>query len=147
MSVDGFVSTAWGPAAWLMIHLITLSYPISPTEEDKAHYSMWFEQFEHVLPCAVCRVNFKKALFELSYTREMVFASRDSFARFGHRLHEHVSSTLNKCRTIRYDDMVEFYEKLRATNCSTSNDGCTRRAPAVCSIQVNRSGVGGISIN
>jgi hypothetical protein len=144
---DGFVSSAWGPSAWLFIHVISLSYPVCPTTEDLTHYSTWFEQLEHVLPCVACRKNFNLSLKELEYSKEAVFQSKDSFSRFAHRLHEHISGKLKKNTLTRYDDMVKFYDNLRATSCGTDTSGesgCMRPIKTVCTIHFHPAGTGGI---
>ena len=149
MSKDGFVSTAWGPSTWLMIHIVSLNYPVVPSAEDICHYSTWFEHLEFVLPCRACRENFKRALTHLKYDREEVFRSRDTFSRFGHALHEHVSSMLRKMRSTRYEDMVDFYERLRATSCTDieMDDGCIRSKRMMCNIHFQPVGESGIQIN
>jgi len=49
----------WGSHAWRFIHYVALTYPVTPTEEDKKNYSSFFENLQHTLPCPICANNFK----------------------------------------------------------------------------------------
>jgi hypothetical protein len=64
----------WGRKAWHFIHMVALSYPDSPTEENKKNYLNFFESLQDTLVCSVHikenmqknppRLNSRKELFE-----------------------------------------------------------------------------------
>lgn len=48
----------WGPAYWSLLHMITISYPIIPTDENKEHYGTFFNNL--LLPCSKCLTDYKE---------------------------------------------------------------------------------------
>ena len=63
--MDNIDPKIWGGNAWKFLHCIVRAYPNNPTEEDKTTYANFFKMISDVLPCAKCRVNFKKELLKL----------------------------------------------------------------------------------
>jgi hypothetical protein len=37
-SGDGMLTTAWGPAIWHYLHMMSFNYPVNPTTQDKKYY-------------------------------------------------------------------------------------------------------------
>jgi hypothetical protein len=66
----------WGPAYWFTLHTITFQYPFHPTENDKLHYKLFFEQLQFLLPCKYCRIhyqqNWKEIPIQLDSRRSLV---------------------------------------------------------------------------
>ena len=134
-SKSGFVSTAWGSAAWLLLHLISFNYPIEPTNEQRDNYYNWFVLLGETLPCGPCRENFKKNIGELGFDKEKHMKSRACFAHFMYTLHNKVNTMLGKNIDITFEEVSQFYEQLRASDCSNTpsrqgvlEGGCTTRA-------------------
>lgn len=50
---------SWGPPAWVFLHCVSLTYPKNPTKEEKAHYRTFFDSLGNVLPCKLCRAEYK----------------------------------------------------------------------------------------
>lgn len=50
----GFSPKLWGSQAWHFIHMVALSYPHQPTEEDRKQYLHFFESLKYTLPCPTC---------------------------------------------------------------------------------------------
>jgi hypothetical protein len=48
----------WGPSGWTFLHTITFNYPENPTNEDKLHYSHFFNLLGVILPCKYCQASF-----------------------------------------------------------------------------------------
>jgi len=44
----------WGKEAWHFIHLVALTYPDKPTQDDVREYYQFFESLGSVLPCKFC---------------------------------------------------------------------------------------------
>ena len=49
----------WGPSAWYFLHSVTFSYPENPTQKEKKSLKDFFRSLEFLLPCDVCKLNFK----------------------------------------------------------------------------------------
>jgi hypothetical protein len=126
-SGDGFLTSVWGPAAWLFLHTISFNYPVSPTDEQKHQYRNFILSLQHVLPCRHCRENLSSNLKKVPLTMKHM-KSRDTFSKYIYRLHEHINKMLGKPSSLKYADIRERYEHLRArcTYEQKVEKGCTR---------------------
>ncbi len=52
----------WGPIFWNAMHIVSLAYPATPTEEDKAGTRAFFESLTTVIPCPICRTHYKEKI-------------------------------------------------------------------------------------
>lgn len=52
----------WGEAGWTFLRNIAKGYPNTPTPVDKMNYKIYFESLKNVLPCSMCRNNYRKHL-------------------------------------------------------------------------------------
>lgn len=50
----GIAPEVWGAAAWHTLHAVSLSYPPSPSQQDKQHMQQFISAFAQVLPCDAC---------------------------------------------------------------------------------------------
>lgn len=48
----------WGPHGWKFMHYSALGYPNNPTLQDKNNYKFFYNNFQNILPCHKCRVNY-----------------------------------------------------------------------------------------
>lgn len=89
---EGFQPSVWGPGLWLALHMITFNYPENPNKADQKNYKRFFKYLAEVLPCAQCRIHFKKSFTDANNNKEnSPFANRESLARWLYELHENVS--------------------------------------------------------
>lgn len=135
-SNNGFVSTTWGPAMWMILHMVSMNYPILPSDQERYEYSTWFKLVGSILPCGACRDNFNKSLIILGFDINVDMKSRETFSRFVHLLHTYTNKILQKNIFVRYEDTYAFYEQLRATDCKSveTEDACTKTKKTMCSI-------------
>ena len=54
----------WGPHAWFFLHTVVLMYPDQPNELEKQHYLNFFNNLANILPCYICRENYKNHLIK-----------------------------------------------------------------------------------
>jgi len=137
---NGFISTIWGPALWVVIHCISLNFPLSPTEENRTYYRTWFEGLRHVLPCATCRSNFQTNLRAIHYDPVRDLRSRRTFSNMVYRLHNTIREMQGKPTTMTYRECVQHYERFRATDCQPNvgdiEGGCVGKQPVTCTLQI-----------
>ena len=50
----------WGKYFWKVIHISALGYPMSPTQNDKETYALFYELIGKVLPCKKCVQNYAR---------------------------------------------------------------------------------------
>jgi hypothetical protein len=110
---DGMLTTAWGPAVWHSLHMMSFNYPVKPTPEDKKHYRDFVLSLQYVLPCKYCRMNLTKNFKALPLTMECM-KNRETFSKYIYNLHELVNKMLDKKSGLSYCDVRERYEHFRA---------------------------------
>uniref|UniRef100_A0A6C0AQI8 thiol oxidase n=1 Tax=viral metagenome TaxID=1070528 RepID=A0A6C0AQI8_9ZZZZ len=121
-SGDGMLTTAWGPAIWHYLHMMSFNYPIKPTPEDKKYYREFIVNLQYVLPCKYCRINLKNN-FKEKPIQMCDMASRETFSRYVYELHELINKMLKKTSNLSYCDVRERYEHFRSR--------CTEEKPRV----------------
>ena len=133
---NGFVSSIWGPALWFSIHCMSMNYPSSPTSAEKQHYRKWFEGLEYVLPCGICRSNFRQNLKDIGYDADLHLESRLMFSYIVFKLHNNVRKMQGKSTDMTFNDCILFYEQFRAQDCipntSDGEGGCFAKKPLTC---------------
>ena len=105
-SGDGMLTTAWGPAIWHYLHMMSFNYPVKPTSEDKKHYRDFVVNLQYVLPCKYCRINLKNN-FKQKPLKMCDMASRETFSRY---IYLPILSA--KFRSIYIYMLIYFYKKL-----------------------------------
>jgi hypothetical protein len=58
----GLSPEVWGREAWHFIHLVALTYPPQPSEEQKKEYLLFFESLGNTLPCGVCAAHYREKI-------------------------------------------------------------------------------------
>ena len=96
----------WGPRLWTFLHIMSFNYPIVPTQKDKQHYETFVDSLQYILPCSVCRKNFKRNL--RAFPPQL--NSRKAFVYWLIDIHNEVNSMTGKKR-LSYNHVVELYEK------------------------------------
>jgi hypothetical protein len=99
----------WGPSMWFSLHTITFSYPIKPTELEKANYKIFFENFKNVIPCSVCKKNYIRHLKE--HPIDNYLSTRKKIVYWLIDLHNMVNVETGK-KIIDYDIVIKKYEKI-----------------------------------
>ena len=55
----------WGKHAWIFLDNIIDAYPSDPSSKDKVDYYNFFNSLKDILPCAICRKNYKDDLIKI----------------------------------------------------------------------------------
>ena len=56
----GFSPNYWGRQAWHFIHMVALSFPDEPTQEEKDRYYKFYESLGYTLPCETCSKHYRE---------------------------------------------------------------------------------------
>ena len=120
-SNDGFRTKIWGPMMWAMMHMISMNYPVKPTEEDKRRYMTYFYCIQYVLPCGSCRTNLQLHMV-LHPLQRRHLKNRHNLSKWVYDLHCRVNETTGKKNTLSFNDVRNLYELFRAR---CSGNGCT----------------------
>jgi len=84
-------------------------YPIHPTKKEKEDYKIFFESFQNVIPCSVCKKNYIRHLREhpvknsLHNRRKLVYWVID--------MHNMVNGEIGK-KILSYDNVLKKYEEV-----------------------------------
>jgi ATP-dependent Zn protease len=107
----------WGTPGWKFIHIVALSYPDNPSNNDKINYKNFFTNLENILPCKICANHYKENLIKHKLT-DYVLSSSDELFNWTVRMHNEVN-ILNNKQVIDYDTARQL-----VTNCNDNiNNG------------------------
>lgn len=99
----------WGPHLWNFLHTISFNYPdVATTDVRESHYN-FFNSLIDILPCDVCRVNYKKKLQNLNLLGSL--NTKEDFVDFVINLHNNVSKDLGKSEYMK-EDVIKKYSEL-----------------------------------
>lgn len=99
----------WGPKYWFTLHTMTFEFPKHPTEKDRKTYHSIFISLQDVLPCSICRRNYKNNLAE--HPIENHLYSRKAIVHWLIDIHNKVNAETGK-RHYSYDEVIDIYSKL-----------------------------------
>lgn len=97
----------WGPHLWFSLHTISFNYPIKPEEKDKEEYKLFFKSLQEVIPCSVCKKNYKRHLNE--HPIEDYLNSRKLLVYWVIDMHNMVNAEIGK-KILSYDIVLKKYE-------------------------------------
>ena len=127
-SNNGIMTKVWGPAGWLFLHSITMSYPTNIDKNNSEHISRmnstkdFFILLGDVLPCKYCRDSYKK--FITSYPIDNFLDSRRNLAKWLYDIHNLVNDKLGvpPCEIPSFENFYNKYESYRASCHKTTKD-------------------------
>ena len=97
----------WGPIFWHAMHIVSLAYPVQPTEADKAGAKAFFESLVSVLPCPICREHYAAKIKESPIALE----SKGELIYWVWDIHNQVNTMLQK-PTITIEQFMEHMRTL-----------------------------------
>ena len=89
------IKSIWGPICWKFIHLIALSYPLNPTDNDKTNYRLFYESLAHILPCQQCNEHYKQHIYNNPLTND-VLLNNETLLKWTIDIHNIVNKDNNK---------------------------------------------------
>jgi hypothetical protein len=116
----------WGSHLWFSLHTITFTYPLKPTHNEKIEFRNFFLALQNVIPCSVCKRNYKRHLQEKPI--EPHLESRKDLVYWLIDIHNMVNAEIGK-KILPYETVIKKYENvyqknlLEVDHCySSSND-------------------------
>ena len=97
----------WGPHLWFSLHTMSFNYPLKPTQKDKDDYKSFFIHLQEVIPCSVCKKNYKRHLNE--HPIEGFLDSRKLLVYWVIDMHNMVNAEIGK-KILSYDIVIKKYE-------------------------------------
>lgn len=126
--MSGMMTKVWGGSTWMSLHMMTFSYPITPSEDDKKHYMNFFNLLSYTLPCSLCRDSYKVFIKESDTLIDNAFESRDTLTRWLYDIHNKVNKKLNLTYGTTYEEVKTRYSTFYAQCKSSCIDPRDRKA-------------------
>ena len=127
-SKNGFLSAVWGPAAWHYLHVMSFSYPLDPTDDERRLFATLVFSLCHVLPCRACREGLIRNLDRVPLCADDL-ADRVAFAHWLYRLHDEVNRMLQKPTDLSFTQVGRRHLNARIGRmCIVYADRTPRRA-------------------
>jgi hypothetical protein len=96
----------WGPCTWIMLHLITLSYPEKPSNTDIENHRNFLLSLSDILPCNECRSHFKAHLKKCAISHSL--KSRDDYIKCVWNMHNGVAPE----KAISFEEFMSTYKEI-----------------------------------
>ena len=103
----------WGPNMWYILHLITFSYPLEPSEYDKRAYHDFFHNLKDVIPCDICKKHYNKYIIQ--YPIGPHLDNRGNIIKWLIQIHNFVNLSLNK-PIYTNEEVLNIYKNLNSVS-------------------------------
>lgn len=101
--------STWGPFFWHTMHLVALGYPNQPTYAEKRAAKEFFESFQYLIPCPMCKQHQASHLKDLPLTPSL--DSRKDLFKWTVDMHNLVNQDLGKPQYTEAD-AIAFQHRL-----------------------------------
>ena len=98
----------WGPHYWFVLHTIALTYPKTPNEVMRKKYYDLIQNLPLFLPVEEIGNTFSQYLDKYPVTPYL--ASRTSFVKWMHFIHNKINLSLGKEELTMEESMTAYYE-------------------------------------
>ncbi len=85
----------WGSSFWITAHTVAAGYPKTPTSEEQKQFKIYFDTFEHILPCKECKENWKLVVEQRPLT-DAALTTTVTLSRWVLDVHNLVNEKLGK---------------------------------------------------
>lgn len=99
----------WGPHLWFSLHTISFNYPLKPTDIEKKYYYDFFNNLQEVIPCSVCKKNYKRHLNE--HPIKNYLNTRKNLVYWVIDMHNMVNGEIGK-KILSYENVIKKYENV-----------------------------------
>ena len=86
----GMSPAVWGPIFWSTMHIVSLGYSNTPTEEEQRAATQFYESLAYVIPCPICKDHYRHFLQEMPPTVN----NRDALVAWVFTIHNKVNGQL-----------------------------------------------------
>jgi hypothetical protein len=110
MDKVNFDPKVWGPGLWCSLHMMALSYPESPTNEDMKAMYRYVTSLPDVLPCDGCKKGMKIIIERTNFGKAQL-ANRDTLFAWTVLAHSMVNEHIGKPRLNNWVKWKKRYMK------------------------------------
>ena len=99
--------STWGPTYWSFLHILSISFPEQPTDQQRTHFRSCLEHLSQIMPCEQCRIHMTAYLKGVVWSE--VLTSRETCMRFLWEFHNDVNKRLGKS-IYPWDQFLDTYQ-------------------------------------
>ena len=99
--------SVWGPILWNTMHIVSLGYPDTPTQEMQAAASSFYQSLSFLIPCPICRTHYAAHLKSTPPATE----SKTALVEWVWTIHNKVNLDIGK-REVSFDAFMNHMESL-----------------------------------
>lgn len=99
--------SVWGPILWNTMHIVSLGYPDTPTQEMQAAASSFYRSLSFLIPCPICRTHYAAHLKSTPPATE----SKTALVEWVWAIHNKVNVDIGK-REVSFDAFMNHMESL-----------------------------------
>jgi len=103
------LANIWGPSLWTYLHLLSISYPDKPKDNDKEEFKNLIKYIGLTLPCDICKNHYFSFMTEKKV--ENGLKNKQNFMELFWQLHNNVNK-LNDKELIDFNSFLEKYDKI-----------------------------------
>lgn len=105
----GMSPAVWGPIFWTTMHIVSLGYSNTPSEEEQYSASAFYNSLGSMIPCPICRSHYKMFLKESPI--ENAVKSREDLIQWVFLVHNKVNAQLGKPE-LTFDQYIKNMQRL-----------------------------------
>lgn len=97
----------WGPIFWDFLYLTTMGFPVSLNAEQSREFSNLLQNFHVFLPCAECRMNYKREIVNI----DLNITNKNDAIDAVLKLHNRVRNRQNKREFTKNDIITHHFSR------------------------------------
>jgi hypothetical protein len=113
----GMSPAVWGPIFWATMHIVSIGYSKTPTDEEKRGATQFYESLAQVIPCPICKEHYRHFLTQMP----PVVDNRDTLIEWVFMIHNKVNEQLGY-PVITFDQYIQKMRNLSAKNSISLGD-------------------------
>lgn len=117
----GMSPAVWGPIFWTTMHIASLGYSDTPTQEESLHAIQFYESLQNMIPCPICKEHYRLCLEKMPVRNAV--ASRKTLIRWVFNIHNNVNVQLGK-KELTFQEYIQkmtALSHLRSLNLTQAN--------------------------
>ena len=109
----------WGKQFWTSLFSIALTYPEDPTVTDQHNYKNFYVNLKYVLPCHVCKKNYRKKLKKYPINKYLK-KGREGLFYWTLKIHNSIAKELGKKQLSKDNVLNKYFNNQRQRqNCES----------------------------
>jgi hypothetical protein len=136
----GMSPAVWGPIFWTTMHIVSLGYSATPTEEERSAAIAFYNSLSSTIPCPICKTHYRAFLAQSPV--ESAVSNRHDLIHWVFELHNNVNEQLGKPR-ITFDAYIAYMQALAASPRTTFPSVSTPSLTTLALVALAVAGVAG----